>query len=172
MSVPNPVVIRAWHKRLGPAPDDPEVDYRPSAEFAHSLLRLVMAVRYRKNLVAAVMAAAALVGGLFYATVPRRYAAKAQLLVTQTGHDHLDTSITNEESQRQNSMPTFEKMLTSAKVLEGALKSLPPDDRVDFGEAPPERLVAALRERCTPPRRCGRPTFWRWNIAPRIPAWP
>ena len=68
----------------------------------------------------AMMAAAVLLGGLYYATTPRPYAAKAAMLVTQNGRDHLDTSITNDESQRQNTMPTFENMIRSAKVLEGA----------------------------------------------------
>ncbi len=57
------------------------------------------------------------------------------MLITQTGRDHLDTSITNEESQRQNTMPTFENMIRSAKVLEGALKHLAPADRIDLAGA-------------------------------------
>ena len=36
--------------------------------FAHAVLRLFTAVRYRKNLVAAILAAAVLLGGLYYAT--------------------------------------------------------------------------------------------------------
>ena len=112
--------------------DEPES--QSTAQLVHSLLRFVLAVRYRKNLVAAVMAAAALLGALYYATAPRRYSAKAAMLVTQTGHDRLDTSITNDESQRQNTMPTFEKMISSAKVLEGRLKELAPADRVDLAE--------------------------------------
>ncbi len=109
-------------------------------------------MRYRKNLVVAVMAAAALLGGLFFATATRRYAAKAALLITQTGHDHLDTSITNEDLQRQNTMPTFENMIRSAKVLEGALKDLAADDRIDLAGAPKEGWIARLQEE---PRRQG-----------------
>ena len=131
-----------------PAPPqaDSEFDYRPSAEIAHSMFRLAIAVRYRKNLVVAVMAAAVLLGGLYYATATRRYSAKAQLLVTQTGRDHLDTSITNEESQRQNTMPTFENMVRSAKVLEGALKNLSPGDRIDLAGSPQERWIGCLQD--------------------------
>ena len=62
-----------------------EIADQPNVQFVHSMLRLVLAVRYRKNLVAAVMAAAVLLGGLYYATATRRYSAKAALLVTQTG---------------------------------------------------------------------------------------
>lgn len=113
------------------------------------MLHLVLAIRYRKNVVAAVITAAVLLGGLYYATAPRRYAAKAALLVTQTGRDRLDTSITGKESLRQNTMPTFENMIRSAKVLEGALKQLAPADRVDLGDGPLERLIAGLHANLT-----------------------
>jgi len=123
--------------------DEPE--FHSSTQLAHAVLRFVLAVRYRKNLVAAVMVAAVLLGGLYYATTPRRYAAKAALLITQTGHDHLDTSITNDESQRQNAMPTFENMIRSAKVLEGALKTLAPGDRIDLADVAKEGWVGRLQ---------------------------
>ena len=98
-----------------------------SPQLAHTLLRLVFAVRYRKNLVIAIMAASAFLGGLYYATRPRLYSSKASLLVSQNGHDQLDTSIANDESLRQNTMPTFEKIIISAKVLEGRCNiSAPP----------------------------------------------
>jgi polysaccharide biosynthesis transport protein len=126
-----------------------EADYRSTTHIAHTLLRMVLAVRYRKNLVVAVMAAAALLGGLYYATATRRYAAKAGLLITQTGRDHLNTSMTNEESQRQNNMPTFENMIRSAKVLEGALKELTPTDRIDLADQAPELSIGALQSNLT-----------------------
>jgi polysaccharide biosynthesis transport protein len=126
-------------------PPEPEVEYRPSAQMAYSLMRLVLAVRYRKNLVAAVMGAAMLLGWLYYATAVRLYAAKAAMLVTQTRPDRLDTSITNEESLRQNTMPTFENMVRSAKVLEGALKNLAPADRIDLADMPKECWVTYLQ---------------------------
>ena len=123
-----------------------EQEFQTTGQIAHTLLRLVLAVRYRKNLVVAVMATAALLGGLFFATATRRYAAKAGLLITQTGRDHLDTSITNEDSQRQNTMPTFENMIHSAKVLEGALKNLAAADRIDLAGQPKERWIAQLQK--------------------------
>ncbi len=115
----------------------------------HTLLRLVLAVRYRKNLVIAVMAASAFLGGLYYTTAPRLYSSKAVLLVSQNGRDQLDTSITNDESLRQNTMPTFEKIITSAKVLEGALEKLGPADRVDFADLPGESWAQALQKNLT-----------------------
>ena len=126
-----------------------EADSQSTAQLVHSLLRVVLAVRYRKNLVTAVMAAMILLGALYYATAPRRYAARSAMLITQTGRDQLDTSITNEESQRQNTMPTFEKMIGSAKVLEGALKELPPGDCVDLADSPRELWIGRLQRNLT-----------------------
>ena len=124
---------------------EPDILSASGTQMVHAALRLVLAVRYRKNLVAAVMAAAALLGGLYYVTAPRLYAAKAGLLITQTRPDHLDTSITNDESVRQNSMPTFENLVRSAKVLEGALNGLAFGDRIDLASGPPERCIASLQ---------------------------
>jgi polysaccharide biosynthesis transport protein len=118
-------------------------------QFAHTLLRVVSAVRYRKNLVIAVMAASTFLGGLYYATRPRLYSSKAALLVSQNGRDQLDTSIANEESLRQNTMPTFEKIIISAKVLEGAVQHLKPADQVDFVNIPRDSWVGVLQRNVT-----------------------
>jgi polysaccharide biosynthesis transport protein len=126
-----------------------ETESHSTAQFAFSILRLVLAIRYRKNLVIVVMLVAVLLGGLYFATAQRRYGAKAALLITQNGHDQLDTSITNEESQRQSTMPTFESMIRSAKVLEGALKVLTPADRVDLEGRPQETWIAGLQANLT-----------------------
>ena len=116
-----------------------------SAQLAHTLLCLLSALRYRKNVVIAIMLVSALLGTLDHLTAPRRYASQASLLVNENGRDHLDTSVTNDDSARQNTMPTFENMVRSAKVLEGALQRLAPGDRVDFDKMPRERWLTALQ---------------------------
>ncbi len=122
-----------------------ESDFQSLTQFTHSVLRVVLAIRYRKNLVLAILAAAGLLGGLYYFTTPRIYSSKASLLVSQAGRNSLDTSLTGDDSSRQNNMPTFENMLRSAKVLEGALKNLNSDDRVDLVGLPQELTVGGLR---------------------------
>jgi polysaccharide biosynthesis transport protein len=116
-----------------------------TTRMVQSALRFLLAVRYRKNLVIAVFAATALLGGLYYATAPRRYASNASLLVTQTGSDKLDTSITNERSQRDNAMATFENLVGSDKVIEGALKNLTAADLTELAGLPHDRQVATLK---------------------------
>lgn len=123
-----------------------EMESQPNVQLIHSLLRMVLAVRYRKNLVLAVMTAAVLLGGLYYATAPRRYAAKAGLLITQTQPDQLDISLTTGETLRKNTMPTFENLIRSSKVIEGALKNLPPSDLVDLAGIPREQWIPVLQK--------------------------
>jgi polysaccharide biosynthesis transport protein len=130
---------------VDPVSTEPELEQSSGTQFMHSVLRFVQALRYRKNLAIAVFMAAVLLGGLYYATAPRRYASKAALLVTQASRDRLDTSITNDDMQRQNIMPTFENLIRSAAVVEGALKNLPPADQVDLVGVPQDRHVARLQ---------------------------
>jgi polysaccharide biosynthesis transport protein len=128
-----------------PNPKTDSLDF-DITELVHTMLRLVFAVRYRKNLVIAVMAASAILGGLYYTTRPKIYSSKASLLVSQNGRDQLDTSIANDESLRQNTMPTFEKIIVSAKVMEGALQRLGPADRIDFNNSTSDSWVGILQK--------------------------
>lgn len=98
-----------------------ELEPQSGAHAAHVLLRFFAAVRYRRNVLIAAMAACALLGGLYYATATRFYGSKAAMLITQTGPDTLNTSIAGDEPLRRNTMPTFENVIRSAKVLQGAL---------------------------------------------------
>lgn len=128
-------------------PQSPESSAAAGADIVHVLLGLVTAVRYRKNAMIAAMALAAILGGLYYATATRYYGANAEMLITQTGPDSLEASIASEESVRRNTMPTFENMFRSARVVEGALKYLGEEDQIDFAGAPVERRVEAIQGR-------------------------
>jgi len=122
-----------------------ELEPQSGAHAAHVLLRFFAAVRYRRNVLIAAMAACALLGGLYYATATRFYSSKAAMLITQTGPDTLNTSITGEELLRRNTMPTFENVIRSAKVLQGALEKLSGSDRVDLAGVPRERWIDVLQ---------------------------
>ncbi|HTM54318.1 MAG TPA: polysaccharide biosynthesis tyrosine autokinase [Pirellulales bacterium] len=101
-------------------------------------------VRYRQNVLFAALAVAVLFGGLYYATTKRVYQAKASLLVLQTGSDVTNTAMTA-EGVRQGLMPTYERLFSSAVVLDGALRNLQPADRADLVEVPPEKWINTLR---------------------------
>ncbi len=101
-------------------------------------------MRHRQRVVIAALAVCLLLGGLYYATATRYYQAKASLLVLQTGPDTMTTAMTP-EGMRQGLMPTFEKLFSSAVVLEGALQYLQPADRVDLRNVPEENWTNVIR---------------------------
>ena len=111
----------------------------------HGLLRQLQVMRYRKQLVLAIMGAAVLCGALYYAVATRYFSAKAALLISQAGPDSLNSSVTGEEAVRRNTMPTVVSILTSAKVVEGALKRLTPEDCADFAGKPKGAWASILR---------------------------
>ena len=123
-----------------------EAEQPSVTQIAHVLLRFVLAVRYRKNVILTTMAIAIVLGGLYYVTATRYYGTKAELLVTQIGPDPLKTTIPGTESSLRDSMPTFENMIRSAKVIEGALAQLGPNDLVDLAEVPREQWLGRLQQ--------------------------
>ena len=114
------------------------------AQAIHQVVQFSRVVRYRKNIVVLALVASALLGGLYYATATRYYEAKASLLILQTGTEMLNTSM-KPEGMTQSLMPTYERLLTSAVVLETALNYVGPQDRIDFQEEPPDRWLELLR---------------------------
>jgi capsular exopolysaccharide synthesis family protein len=112
----------------------------------HTLLRFVLAVRFHRNLVLSVMAASILLGGVYFLTVPRHYSAKAAVQISQSGDPTEKTSNTEDESVRRNTIPTFENVFQSARVIQGALAHLPPEDRIDLEGVPQALWVEAIQE--------------------------
>ena len=119
------------------------------ADAIHAAMRFLRVVRYRKAHVITSLAVASLLGALYYFTAPRIYEASASLLVSQSGPDVWNTSMTP-NGPSDTFIPTYEKLFSSAVVLEGAirrLQALPPAARVDLAEAPSEKWVALLRKK-------------------------
>jgi polysaccharide biosynthesis transport protein len=110
----------------------------------HALMHFLRVVRSRQNIVFSAIAVAGLLGGLYFATATRYYQSKASLLVLQTGVDLNNTSMTT-DGIRQGLMPTYERLFSSAIVLEGALNALAPDERQDLPSSSKEAAIQALR---------------------------
>lgn len=125
---------------------DSEPESPSGSHIVHVLLQFAMAVRYRKNVVVAALLASGLLGALYYSTATRYYSAKASLLVMQPGNDMLDQSAVSQAASRQSLMPTYENLITSAKVLEGALPHIPPEDCIDLAHLKREQWPKALRQ--------------------------
>jgi len=116
-----------------------------TAHVVHVLMQFALAVRYRKNVMIAALLVSGLLGGLYYATATRFYAAKASLLVMQAGNDVMDPSVVPQNGAQQASMETFERVIVSDKVVRGALKYIPPEDRIDMAGVPEEKWHGALQ---------------------------
>ena len=117
---------------------------RQATHAVHTAMQFLRVVRYRQTVLVASMVITALLGGLYYATATRFYQAKASLLVLQTGADVTNTNMTA-EGVRQGLMPTYERLFSSAVVLDGAIKHLAPEDRVDLEKHPPESWPTIIR---------------------------
>jgi capsular exopolysaccharide synthesis family protein len=104
------------------------------------------AVRRRWHIVAKAVLAAGILGALYYATATRFYASKAEVLILQTGDNPLSTRIESQNNRENSLMPTFVSLMTSQKVLEGAIRQLTPEDcAVDLNPEKPERWPEQLR---------------------------
>jgi polysaccharide biosynthesis transport protein len=123
-------------------PDDPDALVRTN--LVHSAWYFLRVVRLRRGVMAVCMVVSLLLGALYYATAPRRYESTASLLVLQAGNDVQSTTMSTENAS-QGLMPTYERLMTSAVVLQAALNRLPYEDRVDFAEAPQERWIELLQ---------------------------
>ncbi|GAB6187045.1 polysaccharide biosynthesis tyrosine autokinase [Thermopirellula anaerolimosa] len=119
-----------------------------TTHLVHAAMQFAAAVRRRWRVVAAVLLAAALLGALYYATSERIYSAKAELLILQTGENSLSPTIEVQSNRDDSLMPTFVNLISSAKVLQGALKRLAPEDiAVDLSPDSPEQWIKQLQMR-------------------------
>jgi uncharacterized protein involved in exopolysaccharide biosynthesis len=118
---------------------------RDFAQVVLALMRFAVAVRYRKTILLAVLLVGGLLGGLYYLTATRQFSATAELLIIRTTPTMLSTSIGNGGVRQGNQMPTFEDLCTSDKVVEGALKYLRPEDRIDLAGVPKASWARVLQ---------------------------
>ena len=110
------------------------------------MVQFLLAVRRRKSIVVTSLLAAGLLGGVYYGTATRYYGAGAQILVMGSGSDGRSVSATPDGARQHDSMPTFESLLTSAKVVEGAVKLLEGSDRIDVAGYPQEGWAAVVQK--------------------------
>lgn len=116
----------------------------PSSHILHALIRFYWVLRRKTGVLVTSLGIAGLLGLLFYATATRIYQSRASLLVLKTGVDVWSPTMTADRTM-QDQMATYERLCTSAVVLQGALQRL--------NQLPPEvnhelqgRWVDQLRE--------------------------
>ena len=125
-----------------------ESDDVATTHFVHSLLQFAIAVRHRKNIVIICLAVAILLGALYYATATRYYSAEAGLLVLQVGNETWGPTGT-QRSLEKTVLPTYQGLIVSRKVVEGALALLQPQDRIDLAGIARENWANVLRSNLT-----------------------
>jgi len=117
-----------------------------ASHILHAIAQFLVAVRRRWQIMLGAFLAVALLGALYYATAPRIYSAKAELLILQTGDNALSPTIEAQGTRENSLIPTFVNLITSAKVLEGAIQKLSREDlAVDLNMDKPETWVEGLR---------------------------
>ena len=116
-----------------------------TTHFVHSTMRLLRIVQHRKANVVACLLIAGILGTLYFFTARRQYEAGASLMILYRGHED---SLPSTDGYRQSMLPTYERLLSSTVVLEGAaeiLETLPREARVDLSRRPREEWVEELR---------------------------
>ncbi len=116
-----------------------------TTHIVHALMQFISALRYRKNVVLTSLAVAALLGGVYYGTATRYYEANAEVLVMGSELSGKSVSSVIDGTRQQSLMGTFEKLFTRSVVVQGALKHLRPEDRIDLAGIPEEAWPAVLK---------------------------
>lgn len=115
----------------------------PALDVVHSVVQFFRIAWYRRNMILAILVALSLLGALAYATATRIYESHASLLILQSGKDATTPSVGGDGADAKV-MPTYQELLKSAIVLEGAVKHLPPKHRIDFRTHPQDKWARVL----------------------------
>ncbi len=122
-----------------------EAESRSARHMVHMLMQFALAVRYRKNLVIMALVVTLLLGGLYYLTAPRFYAAGASLLVTQADNRTWTPGTSPEDSWQRNLLPTYRSLISTPKVIQGAFAYFRPDQCEDFADEPRKKWVEIVQ---------------------------
>ncbi|MEZ6056645.1 MAG: polysaccharide biosynthesis tyrosine autokinase [Planctomycetaceae bacterium] len=121
------------------------------SDVVQEAMRLLRVIWHRKGTVAGALVVAACLGALYFLSAVRIYESKAQLLVTQSSPDMVNGS-TAGDGVTSSLIPTYEGLLSSPVVVEGAIKrlqKLPGSARVDFNSIPVEKWPKVLKDHLT-----------------------
>ena len=87
-----------------------------------------------------------IIGVAWYSMATRKYESSSEIMVLKTDGNVLNEN--NQPNQRaiQDIMPTYQRVLTSDRVLEGAIKRLPTQHRIDLKGVAKSRWSAELKK--------------------------
>ena len=114
-------------------------------------VRFARILRHRKHYMVLALVATFSLGTLYYLAKPKVYLATASLLITHNGADVL-ANAANPTGPRDSLIPTYEKLFSSAIVIDGALQrihEMPPELKIDFASVAGPDWPTALRRNLT-----------------------
>ena len=124
-------------------PFSDELQDESLAHLVRRALRFLRVVWYRRNLLVLAGAAAALLGGLYYATAPRIYESESTILVVGPQRDSLGSPLTGAREDL-SSLATYEKLIATPLVLQSAVKFLDAPTRYSIGAQDPDILAGRI----------------------------
>jgi capsular exopolysaccharide synthesis family protein len=119
-----------------------------SSDFVFGLLHWLRIARYRRKTIFYSLAAAGILGAIYFILAPRYYQSTAKLLIIQRSNDQL--AMVGEQQSLDNTMATHQELITSPVVIQGAIDQMLPEHRIDLRDTPPQ--------------------FWNEEIARRLSA--
>ncbi|MBC8117481.1 MAG: hypothetical protein H7062_24040, partial [Candidatus Saccharimonas sp.] len=111
--------------------------------------RFLQVVRHRISLLIVCVVAGGALGTAWFTTSTAKYESSAEILVLKTESNILEGKNTSEQRTILDVMPTYQKILTSDAVLEGAIKKLPVLHRLDLKGLPKTKWPEVLRKATT-----------------------
>lgn len=126
---------------------EPHVDSQSSMLAIQSALRFLGAIRYRKNVLIVALFGTCLLGAIYFFTATRYYAAKAGMMVIQSGVDEQGNNLTNNTAALRSQMNIYQRVICSPKVLNSALSKLNAADRIDLEEVDKEFWGMVLQKK-------------------------
>ncbi len=112
-----------------------------------AVVRFLRMLRFRRQYVIGAVVVSGVLGCLYFLTAQRVYESRTQLLVTQSGPEESNTTLSSDGSGAL--LPTCERLVKSAVVLASAVRqiaNLPPELRPDFVKVPQHKWEETLRQ--------------------------
>ncbi len=87
-----------------------------------------------------------ILGAVWYATAAKKYESMSEIMILTTEANVLEGNNSSNHRTIQDIMPTYQRVLMSDSVLEGAISRLPKQHRIDFKGVAKSRWASVLKK--------------------------
>ncbi len=130
-------------RELEPLPYQDESESTLTA--IRGVVRFLKLLQRRKQTVSVFVVVAFTLGTVYYALAPRQYQSTAKLMIRRQAPDQIST--VGDPSSADTIMDSQRELVRSAKVVQAAIETLPPQFRVDLADTSPREWVSKITER-------------------------